>query len=97
MLHKMRPSVYKDPNHKPEMAIALTEFRALCGFVNIEVHNEVFLSYFRIYWLFSDQFVLTCHNRLFEKSCCSVMITFLQSHLFSGGVGGGGEYLIVND
>ena len=23
---------YKDDNHKPEMAIALTEFSALCGF-----------------------------------------------------------------
>ena len=25
--------VYKDANHKPEMAIALTGFEALCGFV----------------------------------------------------------------
>ena len=25
-LHAERPDVYKDPNHKPEMAIALTEF-----------------------------------------------------------------------
>ena len=24
--------MYKDPNHKPEMAVALTEFQALCGF-----------------------------------------------------------------
>ncbi|KAH7658477.1 Mannose-6-phosphate isomerase type I protein [Dioscorea alata] len=35
-LHEMNPSVYKDSNHKPEMAIALTEFKALCGFVGIE-------------------------------------------------------------
>jgi mannose-6-phosphate isomerase len=27
-----RPDVYKDPNHKPEMAIALTKFEGLCGF-----------------------------------------------------------------
>lgn len=39
MLHKMRPNVYKDPNHKPEMAIALTEFKALCGFIAVEVHT----------------------------------------------------------
>ncbi|XP_009409962.2 mannose-6-phosphate isomerase 2 isoform X1 [Musa acuminata AAA Group] len=44
MLHKMRPSVYKDPNHKPEMAIALTEFRALCGFVNIEELKDVLVG-----------------------------------------------------
>lgn len=31
-LHKERPDVYKDDNHKPELAIALTPFLALCGF-----------------------------------------------------------------
>ncbi|KAF2352495.1 Mannose-6-phosphate isomerase type I [Trinorchestia longiramus] len=31
-LHASRPDVYKDPNHKPEMTIALTPFLALCGF-----------------------------------------------------------------
>lgn len=31
-LHASRPAVYKDPNHKPEMAIALTDFEGLCGF-----------------------------------------------------------------
>jgi len=31
-LHAARPDVYKDPNHKPEMTVALTPFTALCGF-----------------------------------------------------------------
>ncbi|KAF9182969.1 Mannose-6-phosphate isomerase [Haplosporangium sp. Z 767] len=31
-LFKSRPDLYKDDNHKPEMAIALTDFEALCGF-----------------------------------------------------------------
>ncbi|RDD47718.1 Mannose-6-phosphate isomerase [Trichoplax sp. H2] len=31
-LHKSRPDKYPDPNHKPEMAIALTPFEGLCGF-----------------------------------------------------------------
>lgn len=31
-LFKEYPDLYKDDNHKPEMAIALTEFEALCGF-----------------------------------------------------------------
>lgn len=31
-LHKAKPDLYKDPNHKPEMALALTPFEALCGF-----------------------------------------------------------------
>ena len=28
--------MYKDDNHKPEMALALTDFEALCGFVSHE-------------------------------------------------------------
>lgn len=31
-LHAARPDVYKDANHKPEMACALTKFEAMCGF-----------------------------------------------------------------
>nr|KYP40741.1 Mannose-6-phosphate isomerase [Cajanus cajan] len=34
-LHKLHPDVYKDGNHKPEMALAVTEFEALCGFVTL--------------------------------------------------------------
>lgn len=36
-LHLNQGNVYKDPNHKPEMALALTNFEALCGFVTPEV------------------------------------------------------------
>eukprot|EP00262_Sarcandra_glabra_P006144 TRINITY_DN18259_c0_g1_i1.p1 TRINITY_DN18259_c0_g1~~TRINITY_DN18259_c0_g1_i1.p1 ORF type:complete len:431 (+),score=67.64 TRINITY_DN18259_c0_g1_i1:135-1427(+) len=36
VLHKSQPSIYKDSNHKPEMALALTEFEALCGFITTE-------------------------------------------------------------
>ncbi|OMO80222.1 Mannose-6-phosphate isomerase, type I [Corchorus capsularis] len=35
-LHKLQPNLYKDGNHKPEMALAITEFRALCGFITLE-------------------------------------------------------------
>lgn len=31
-LHRQFPDQYRDPNHKPEVAIALTPMRALCGF-----------------------------------------------------------------
>ncbi|RIA95025.1 mannose-6-phosphate isomerase [Glomus cerebriforme] len=30
------PKIYKDPNHKPEMAVAITDFEALCGFRPLE-------------------------------------------------------------
>ncbi|KAK2652245.1 hypothetical protein Ddye_012101 [Dipteronia dyeriana] len=35
-LHKLQPNVYKDDNHKPEMALAITEFEALCGFISLQ-------------------------------------------------------------
>ncbi|XP_052785072.1 mannose-6-phosphate isomerase-like [Mya arenaria] len=35
-LHKRDPTNYRDPNHKPEMAIALTNFTGLCGFRPIQ-------------------------------------------------------------
>jgi len=34
-LHKENPDAYGDDNHKPEMAIALTPFEAMCGFRQI--------------------------------------------------------------
>jgi len=46
-LHATNPDQYKDANHKPEMAIALTPFEAMCGFrrlseiaVNLRRHRE---------------------------------------------------------
>ncbi len=35
-LHAARPDVYKDPNHKPEMALALTPFEGMCGFRSVQ-------------------------------------------------------------
>ncbi|XP_031248215.1 mannose-6-phosphate isomerase 1-like isoform X2 [Pistacia vera] len=42
-LHKSQPSLYKDDNHKPELALALTEFEALCGFISLkDLRNVLF-------------------------------------------------------
>jgi mannose-6-phosphate isomerase len=53
-LHALRPSTYKDGNHKPEMAIAVTEFRARFGFACTEgrVQNLICL-FFKLSPLFS--------------------------------------------
>ncbi|KAK4776241.1 hypothetical protein SAY87_024202 [Trapa incisa] len=40
-LHATHPNLYKDDNHKPEMALAITKFEALCGFVSAEELKEV--------------------------------------------------------
>jgi len=42
ILNRTRPDVYQDDNHKPEIAIAITPFEALCGF---RPASEI-LSYF---------------------------------------------------
>lgn len=40
-LFQTSPDLYKDPNHKPELAIALTPFLALCGF---RPHDELYVQ-----------------------------------------------------
>ncbi|XP_015881334.3 mannose-6-phosphate isomerase 1 [Ziziphus jujuba] len=40
-LHKLHPNLYKDDNHKPEMALAITHFEALCGFISLEELKSV--------------------------------------------------------
>ncbi|KAK2633705.1 hypothetical protein Ddye_032576 [Dipteronia dyeriana] len=40
-LYKSQLSLYKDANHKPEMALALTEFEALCGFFSLQELKNV--------------------------------------------------------
>lgn len=40
-LHKASPDIYRDDNHKPEMAIAVTPFEGLCGFKSLEHIVEV--------------------------------------------------------
>ncbi|KAL3142181.1 hypothetical protein ABBQ38_002533 [Trebouxia sp. C0009 RCD-2024] len=43
-LHAEQPHVYKDNNHKPEMALAITDFEALCGFVSTQDLSEALLA-----------------------------------------------------
>ncbi|KAE8695259.1 Mannose-6-phosphate isomerase 1 [Hibiscus syriacus] len=40
-LHKMNSNLYKDDNHKPEMALAVTTFTALCGFISLHELKQV--------------------------------------------------------
>lgn len=49
-LHAMYPDVYKDPNHKPEMVIALGNFECLSGFR----HKEDICTLLTEYPEFSD-------------------------------------------
>uniref|UniRef100_A0A7N0SZI6 mannose-6-phosphate isomerase n=1 Tax=Kalanchoe fedtschenkoi TaxID=63787 RepID=A0A7N0SZI6_KALFE len=44
ILHRTHPNIYKDANHKPEMALAITDFEALCGFISLEELKDVVSS-----------------------------------------------------
>ena len=48
-LHQIKPEIYVDDNHKPEMFYTLSNFKALCGFrPNQEINT--FLSRFYDHW-----------------------------------------------
>ncbi|CAD6994869.1 mannose-6-phosphate isomerase [Ceratitis capitata] len=44
LLHMKEPKIYKDPNHKPEMAIALTPFVGLCGFRPLPEIRDILIN-----------------------------------------------------
>lgn len=54
-LHKSQPGVYKDENYKPEMALALSDFEALCGFISSEELKDVLRDVPEILELASDE------------------------------------------
>jgi len=58
-LHAENPSKYGDPNHKPEMAIALTPFEAMCGFRRIEEIAQLIKKHPEFSACISDEAKLT--------------------------------------
>ncbi|XP_068226659.1 mannose-6-phosphate isomerase [Palaemon carinicauda] len=77
-LHQSRPEVYKDPNHKPEMAIALTPFQALCGF---RPEKEIIKHFTEVHELQNVIGKDLCHafisspNEKNLKACFNAMMT----------------------
>jgi len=55
LLHETYPDIYKDPNHKPEIAIALSDFEAMCGFRPIETILENIRKFPELNALLSEQ------------------------------------------
>ena len=67
MLHRTKPQYYKDPNHKPELAIALTNFSMFCGFrgkKEIFENFEKYPSLFKMSGMLNDVSNL---KKLFEN------------------------------
>lgn len=65
-LHKENPKEYPDDNHKPEMAIALTPFEALCGFrPKTEIAEFLKCELRLILFCFFGDFLLSVCNFLY--------------------------------
>ncbi|CAH1984664.1 unnamed protein product [Acanthoscelides obtectus] len=74
-LHAKFPDVYKDPNHKPEMAVALTPFEALCGFrPTCEIHRFI-EDIPALKKLLSDCLSLQNHEEFLKNSFRKVLTT----------------------
>lgn len=65
-LHTLKPSVYKDASHKPEMVLAVTEFEALCGFISSEVIIQIYFNFIIIIDIFFSPRKLTAWCLLAE-------------------------------
>ena len=56
-LHESNPSVYKSPCHKPEMAVALTDFEAMVGFRPLGSLTELLHEYSEIEHIIGEEHV----------------------------------------
>lgn len=62
------PLNYKDPNHKPEMVIALTNFEAMCGFRPVSEIKRHLVSYPELAELASPEVVSRFYDPLLDDS-----------------------------
>ncbi|GJQ84505.1 hypothetical protein Trydic_g15698 [Trypoxylus dichotomus] len=77
-LHAEQPQIYKDPNHKPELAIALTPFEALCGFRPLTEIANFFRIIPELGELIGDdlckQFINESSEDLLKQCFCNLMM-----------------------
>lgn len=77
VLHEDYPLLYKDPNHKPEMAIALTKFHALCGFRSAEEIKECFVNVTELQLIITPSLLLTYQETLDETLLKKILFSML--------------------
>ena len=63
VLHEKKPDLYKDDNHKPEMAYALGDFVAMCGFRAVDEIVAHLNNYVHFRNLIGDSSRLFIHTR----------------------------------
>ncbi|VVA96229.1 unnamed protein product [Arabis nemorensis] len=83
-MHKAHPNLYKDDNHKPEMALAYTQFEALCGFIPLQELKSVIRAIPEIEELVGSEeanqvFCISEHDEEKVKSVVRTIFTLLMS------------------
>ncbi|CDY34738.1 BnaA01g32870D [Brassica napus] len=83
-MHKAHPNLYKDDNHKPEMALAYTQFEALCGFIPLQELKSVIRAIPEIEELVGSEetnqvFCISEHDEEKVKSAVRTIFTLLMS------------------
>lgn len=75
-LHAENPAAYGDANHKPELAVALTPFEAMCGFRRIEEIAVLLKKHPEFAACISDEAKLSvfmCHDEESSKAALRAM------------------------
>ena len=82
-LHAERPSVYKDDNHKPEIAIALTPFQGLCGFRSPESIVQNMDKYPEFAIILGDEAGTALREVYDDEGARSALRTMVQAYVCS--------------
>jgi mannose-6-phosphate isomerase len=80
-LHAERPSVYKDDNHKPELAIAITPFQGLCGFRSPESIVQYLDKYPEFSTIVGDEAATALREARDDESARSALRAMLHAVL----------------
>lgn len=81
-LHKSNPSAYPDSNHKPELAVALTPFEAMCGFRRMVEISSLLKKHQEFANCISDEAklaVFMAHDPFSEQKALKMLFTSFMS------------------
>ncbi len=66
-LHQASPEIYRDPNHKPEMAIAISRFEGFCGFRPYEEIRKFVLGVAELRALLGEEVVVAMNGDVADR------------------------------
>jgi mannose-6-phosphate isomerase len=81
-LNRERPDAYKDANHKPEMAVALSkEVQAMCGFRPLRELSSNLKAYPELAVLVGDKYTQEIHQLVDEPGTRTVLRNMFRTYL----------------